>query len=94
MQALELLEEFGKNAWLVGNAQLEDVLRGVERELVEVREKTEEVNRERKGVQEGGRAGLEGGEREWREVVGRVLEVQVGIAEKEREWRERLRGER
>ncbi|KAG4436010.1 hypothetical protein IFR05_008487, partial [Cadophora sp. M221] len=30
---LGLLEKYGKNAWLEGNRQLEDILRGLEREL-------------------------------------------------------------
>ncbi|KAL9129792.1 MAG: hypothetical protein Q9175_007194, partial [Cornicularia normoerica] len=33
LQGLELLERFGKNAWLVANDQLESILRGVEKEL-------------------------------------------------------------
>lgn len=92
LQALELLEQFGKNAWLVANEQLEGILRGVEKELVEVREAAVGVNRERKGVQEGRRGELEGGERGWRDGVGGLVEVQVAIGEVERRWRERLRG--
>lgn len=76
----------------MGNSQLEDVLRGVERELVETRERTEGVCRERRGGQEGGKGALEGGGREWREGVGRVAEVLVGVGVREGEWRERLRG--
>ncbi|KAL2051962.1 hypothetical protein ABVK25_007877 [Lepraria finkii] len=53
LQALELLEKFGKNAWLIGNSQLEDILRDMEKELVETRGRVEGVNRERKGAQEG-----------------------------------------
>lgn len=71
---------------------MEDVLRGVERELVETRERAEGVNRERKGAQEGVRGELEGGERGWREGLGRVLEVMVGVGEVEGKWRGALRG--
>lgn len=92
LQALELLEEFGKNAWLVANDQLESILRQVEKELVETREATTEVNRERKRVQEGRKWELEGGERAWRQGVGGLVEVQVATGEVERKWRERLRG--
>lgn len=91
LQALELLEQFGKNAWLVGNAQLEDILREVERELVETRVRTDEVNRERKRAQEGARGQLEGGERRWRDGVGELVEVHVAVGEVEARWRERLR---
>lgn len=92
LQALELLEQFGKNAWLVANDQLESILRDVEKELVETREATTEVNRERKRAQEGSRGLLEGGERAWRDGVGGLVEVQVATGEVERNWRERLRG--
>ncbi len=92
LQSLELLEQFGKNAWLVANDQLESILRGIEKELVETREATTEVNRERKRAQEGRRGELEGGERAWREGVGGLVEVQVATGEVERRWREKLRG--
>ncbi|RMJ20616.1 BCAS2 domain-containing protein, partial [Aspergillus sp. HF37] len=55
---LELLEESGKNAWLIGNSQLEELLRGTEKELAETRDDVEEVNRQRKVAQENGRAEL------------------------------------
>ncbi len=73
---------------------MEDVLRGLEKELVETKQRTEEINRERKGAQEGGRATMEGCERAWREGVGRVVEVQLGISEAEERWREELRRQR
>lgn len=85
------MEQFGKNAWLIANDQLESTLREVEKELVETREATMELNRERKRVQEGRRGELEGGERAWREGVGGLVEVQVATGEVERRWRERLR---
>lgn len=82
----------GKNAWLVGNAQLEDLLRGVEKELVETRESAEAVNRERKGRQEAGRGEMEGLEEGWRRGVGRVVEVEVEVGRVEGRRREVLRG--
>ena len=85
------MEQFGKNAWLIANDQLESTLREVEKELVETREATMELNRERKRVQEGRRGELEGGERAWREGVGGLVEVQVATGEVESRWRERLR---
>ena len=91
LQALELLEGFGKNAWLVGNSQLEGVVGGVERELVGVRGEVEGVNRERREGQEGGRGGLEGGEREWRGGVGGVVRAGVAVRGVEGEVREALR---
>ncbi|KAI4164141.1 MAG: hypothetical protein LQ342_002105 [Letrouitia transgressa] len=90
-QHLSLLEEFGKNAWIVGNARLEDILRGVEGELVGAREEVEGVNRERKAGQERGRREMEGLERSWKEGVGRGVEVEVAVGMVETEVRERLR---
>ncbi|TVY15330.1 Pre-mRNA-splicing factor SPF27, partial [Lachnellula arida] len=45
---LALLNEFGKNSWLVGNAQLEDILRGLEREVEGVKTEIDEVVVERR----------------------------------------------
>ena len=96
LQTLELLEGFGKNAWLVGNSQLEDVLREVERELVGTREEVEGVNRERKGAQEGRKGELEGLEQAWRAGVRGGLDVLVanrGVEERIKEaLREGVRG--
>ena len=86
------MEQFGKNAWLVANDQLESILREVEKELVETREATTEINRERKRAQEAKRGELGGSERAWRAGVGDLVEVQVATEEVERKWRERLKG--
>lgn len=92
-QTLALLEDFGKNAWLVHNSQLEDVLRRLEKEVLETKEEVEAVNRERKREQEGKRDEIEGLERDWREGIGRVLEVGVGVGEVENAMREALKAE-
>ena len=86
------MEQFGKNAWLVANDQLESILREVEKELVETREATTEINRERKRAKEGKRGDLEGSERAWRAGVGGLVDVQGATREVERKWREKLRG--
>ncbi|MCJ1239336.1 hypothetical protein MMC14_007330 [Varicellaria rhodocarpa] len=85
LQNLALLETFGKNAWLVGNAQLESVLRGLEKELVEMKEQVEGVERERAGVQEGVRGEMEGLQANWKQGVGRLLEVEVAAEGTRRE---------
>ena len=82
-QHLALLDEYGKNAWLVGNSQLEDLLRRTEKELAETREEVERVNGERKRVQEGAKGEMEGLERGWREGVGKVVEVEIAVADLE-----------
>ncbi|KAI9699629.1 MAG: hypothetical protein M1836_002663 [Candelina mexicana] len=74
---LSLLEEFGKNAWLIHNSQLEDILRSLEREVVSTAGEVEAVNQERKAAQEGVRGEMEGLEEAWRGGVGKVIEVEV-----------------
>jgi pre-mRNA-splicing factor SPF27 len=88
---LTLLEEYGKNAWLIGNSQLEEILKNLERELVEIRETTEEVNKARKSGQENVRGEIEGLEQTWRRGVGRILEVEVAAEGLRREILERRR---
>lgn len=73
------------------NSQLEDVLRPLEQEVLETKEAVEAVNRERKREQEGKRAEIEGMERDWREGIGRVLEVGVGVGEVENAMRDALK---
>ena len=74
---LALLEESGKNAWLIGNSQLEDILRGIEKELAETKEGIEGVNKQRKITQEGGKGELGGLEESWKRGVGAILDVEV-----------------
>lgn len=75
----------------MGNAQLEGVLGGLEREVVEVRGRVEEVNKARKAAQEGVRGEVEALEVAWREGVGRVLRVEVAAEGVRREVLERRR---
>ena len=74
---LTLLEENGKNAWLIGNSQLEDVLRGLERELAETKEAAETVNKQRKIAQESSKGELAGLEETWKRGVGAILDVEL-----------------
>ncbi|KAG9237530.1 Pre-mRNA-splicing factor SPF27 [Amylocarpus encephaloides] len=76
---LALLEQFGKNAWLVGNSQLEDVLRGLERELAETKGEIDGVVIDRKNAQESVGAEVKGLEEAWRRGVGKVLETEVAV---------------
>lgn len=73
------------------NSQLEDVLRRLEKEVLESKEEVEAVNRERKKEQEGKRDEIEGLERNWREGIGRVLEVGVGVGEVENAMRDAMK---
>ncbi|KAF9892763.1 hypothetical protein FE257_001165 [Aspergillus nanangensis] len=74
---LALLEENGKNAWLIGNSQLEDILRGLEKELAETKQAAEEVNKQRKIAQESNKGELAGLEESWRKGVGAILDVEL-----------------
>lgn len=89
---LHLLEEFGKNGWLVGNSQLEDELRVVEMLLKGKREEIDGVVLERKGAQEAVGGEVEGLREGWRRGVGRVLETEVAAEGVRREVLERRRG--
>lgn len=74
---LALLEEHGKNAWLVGNSQLEEVLRGLEKELAETKSSSEEVNKQRKIAQDASFGELASLEETWKRGVGAVLDVEL-----------------
>ncbi|PNS18077.1 Protein CASP [Sphaceloma murrayae] len=74
---LGLLETFGKNAWLVGNSQLEDILRDLEAEVKVMKDEVERLEEERRRTQAGVRGEVDELERTWRGQVGRLLEVQV-----------------
>ncbi|KAJ4332433.1 hypothetical protein N0V95_009663 [Ascochyta clinopodiicola] len=74
---LGLLEKFGKNAWLVGNSQLEDILKGIETELADVRKQHEEVETLRRSQQESVHGEIKTLEETWKKGVGRVLETEV-----------------
>lgn len=74
---LGLLEKFGKNSWLVGNAQLEHVLTDIEAELAQVRKWQEEVDAYRRGQQHAVHGEIKTLEETWQKGVGRVLETEV-----------------
>lgn len=74
---LSLLEKFGKNAWLVGNSHLEDVLKAIETELADVRRQQEEVEAIRRQQQESVHGEIKMLEETWKKGVGRVLETEV-----------------
>lgn len=74
---LSLLEELGKNAWLIGNSQLEEILGDLEKEAVRLQDETEQINKMRKSAQEGSRAEILGLEETWKAGIGKIIEVQV-----------------
>jgi len=74
---LTLLEEHGKNSWLIGNAQLEEILRQAEKELQENRESADTVNRQRKMKQETAAGELVGLQDAWKRGVGGIIDVEL-----------------
>lgn len=88
---LALLEELGKNAWLISNSQLEDILRDLEKEFTEMKAAVENVNKERKAAQSGARGEINGLEETWKRGVGKIIEVQVAAEGLRREILERRR---
>lgn len=74
---LSLLSEFGKNAWLVHNSQLEEILKVLEEELMWLKTECEVVNKERKMAQKDIEVDLRRTEERWKRGVGRILEVEL-----------------
>lgn len=89
---LSLLERYGKNAWLVGNSQIEDELRTLEKELAETQRQTEELDEQRRRAQETVRGEIEGLEEAWRNGVGRAIEAEVAGEGLRREILQRSKG--
>ena len=48
---LGLLEAYGKNSWLIGNSQLEDILRSLEKEVEDMKLEQEAVEQARRSTQ-------------------------------------------
>lgn len=90
-QNLDLLDRHGKNAWLLGNNELEAELKRLETELTEVKAEVDRVNVERRRRQEEVRGEMELLEEGWKKGVGRVLETEVAVEELRAKIREELR---
>jgi pre-mRNA-splicing factor SPF27 len=74
---LALLDSYGKNAWLVGNYQLEGELRALERELAGAKREIDLVTVQRKQAQELAGPEMASLEETWKRGVGRVLETEA-----------------
>ncbi|KAI1653366.1 Pre-mRNA-splicing factor SPF27 [Daldinia decipiens] len=89
---LQLLDSFGKNAWLVGNWQLEAELRDLERELDAAKKEIDVVNIQRKRVQDEVGGELKGLDEAWRRGIGKVLETEIATEGLRQQVLERQRG--
>lgn len=88
---LSLLETYGKNAWLISNDQLEQILRDAEKEVVARKQDIEALEQERRTRQEASGGEIKSLEQSWREGVGRMIEVEVAAEGLRREILERKR---
>lgn len=88
---LSLLETHGKNAWLISNAQLEEMLRKVEKELQETKETTEALHKERKIRQDTSKGELLGLDDAWKRHVSSVIDVEIAAENLKQEILERRR---
>ena len=86
---LNLLEEFGKNVWLISNSQLEDILKSLEEELSSQKNEIENVNKARKVAQERSKPELSGLEEMWRLGIGKIIEIEVATDGVKREMQDR-----
>lgn len=77
LQNLSLLESYGKNAWLISNSQLEDILKSLETELANTKAEVEQVEGVRRAQQEAVAGEVKGLEEAWRRGVGRMIETEV-----------------
>ncbi|KAB5572690.1 Pre-mRNA-splicing factor SPF27 [Coniochaeta sp. 2T2.1] len=76
---LALLDSYGKNAWLMGNYQLEQELKSLERELGETKKEIDLLAVRRRRQQEEVEGEIKGLEEGWKRGVGRVLETEVAV---------------
>ncbi|CAJ0627686.1 14962_t:CDS:2 [Entrophospora sp. SA101] len=77
---LELLLEYGSNAWRIHNFQLEQYLRHLEASLDRHKQKSFDLNRQRKAEQlEVGRQ-IEMLDNKWSELIGETIQLEVACS--------------
>lgn len=82
---LTMLNQFGKNAWLIGNAQMEDELAALSREMDATKTQLDLCLLERKGAQEAIAGEMQSLGETWRRGIARIVETELAV--------EGLRGE-
>ncbi|KAF8528063.1 breast carcinoma amplified sequence 2 [Hysterangium stoloniferum] len=99
---LSLLQSYGPNAWKINNYLLEASAVRLEKTVEDLKQRTVEVNRERKNAQASTRTGaqLTSLETRWTELISNVLQIELAnvalelenaqLAQKERELAELL----
>ncbi|KAF8321825.1 breast carcinoma amplified sequence 2 [Clavulina sp. PMI_390] len=82
---LQLLNQYGKNAWMVHNHELESSVKLMEKDLEVLRNRVTEVNRDRKNSQLRTGKTLTELETRWTELVSTVLQLELANAALENE---------
>lgn len=89
---LQLLDAYGKNAWLVGNWQAEADLAALERDLAAAKREVDVVNLQRRRLQDDVGEELRALEDTWKRGVGRVLETEIATEALRQQVLEKQRG--
>ncbi|KIJ45747.1 hypothetical protein M422DRAFT_207120 [Sphaerobolus stellatus SS14] len=74
---LSLLQSYGPNAWKINNYLLESSATRLEKAVEELKERTVQVNRERKNAQSVAGAQLTSLETRWTELISNVLQIEL-----------------
>ncbi|KAA8900549.1 hypothetical protein TRICI_006195 [Trichomonascus ciferrii] len=92
LENLNLLNEYGKNQWLIGNDELQTTLKELEENLEEQNRTLESINNDRKIRQEESQTMYEYLQTRWKEGLKNVVDVNVECLRLEQQLRH-LRGE-
>ncbi|KAM0333125.1 hypothetical protein ACHAQA_001784 [Verticillium albo-atrum] len=79
VENLELLESWGRNAWLVGNHRLEGQLKNLEQDLADAKTQIDVLTVARRRAQDDVAGEMKGLDEAWRTGVGRVLETEIAV---------------
>lgn len=91
---LSLLETYGKNAWLIGNSHLEEILKGLVNDLSTAKKELASVEEERRVTQEDSVKGeMAALEQSWKNGIRGIVEVQIATEGLKQEILERRRAE-
>ncbi|KAL6056804.1 Pre-mRNA-splicing factor SPF27 [Balamuthia mandrillaris] len=82
---LNLLSQYGANAWLVHNGQVEGLQRRLQQQIAAVRQEINEVNRQRKTEQDGASAKLSHLEMQWHELSHKNIHIDLACQQMEKE---------
>lgn len=92
LENLNLLTEYGKNQWLIGNDQLQTKLKEMEGNLEEQNRTLEAINNDRKLRQKESQTAYEYLQTHWKDGLKNVVDVNVECLKLEQQLRQ-LRGE-